>query len=72
MGGAIDWVRKVLPKAKFKNKWTFFSFERPILFGDQLNEFGTSLMDWGPVEWLRKVWQEATFKNKWILFFGYF
>ena len=81
--GPVDLVNKVLQEAKFKNKWIlffeFFSFERPILrylwetlFVDQLNEFGTSLMDWGPVEWIRKVWQEATFKNKLILFFGYF
>ena len=50
--GPIDWVRKVLREATFKNKWILF-FEFFILatdtgisvrntFEDQLNGFGTS------------------------------
>ena len=40
--GPVDWVGRVLPEAKFENKWTlffdFFLFERPLLTRDWKSE----------------------------------
>ena len=56
--GPVDWVGRVLPEAKFKNKWTLFFnlflFERPILRY--------------PVDWVGRVLPESKFENKWTYF----
>ena len=44
--GTVDWVGRVLPEAKFKNKWTLFFelflFDRPLLTRDWKSESVTN------------------------------
>ena len=74
--GPVDWVGRVLPEAKFENKWTLFFYF--LYLSDQYWDIckkqflGTSWMGWGPVDWVGRVLPEAKFKNKWTLFFDFF
>ena len=55
--GLVDWVGRVLPEAKFKNKWTLL-FNFFFYLSDRYWDFckkqflGTSWMGWGLVEWV--------------------
>ena len=55
--GPIDWVRKVLREATFKNKWIlFFEFFIFFYFSDRYWDICKKHF-WGPVEW---VWDQLT------------
>ena len=76
----VDWVGRVLPEAKFVNKWTlFFSF---FFIWATDTEISVENSIWRPVErvgnqlnglgtsWL--VLPESKFENKWTKFFEFF
>jgi len=53
--GPVDWVGRVLPEAKFENKWTlffyFFIWATDTEISVKKQFLGTSWMGWGPVDW---------------------
>ena len=66
--GPVDWVGRVLPEAKFENKWTLFFelflFERPLLTRDWKSESVTNLLTYQPTNLLTWVGARDTCVSK--------
>ena len=75
--GPFDWVGRVLPEAKFENKWTLFFefFDLSDLYIFEHLSLHIHFRAFKPSYtflWVGRVLPEAKFENRWTLFFELF
>ena len=75
--GPVDWVGRVLPEAKFENKWTLFFefFDLSDLYIFEHLSLHIHFRAFKPSYtflWVGRVLPEAKFENRWTLFFELF
>ena len=76
--GPVDWVGRVLPEAKFKNKWTLFFLFLFLNLSDRYWDICKNSV-WGPVEWVGDQltgwggsYQKQNSKINWCFFISFF